>query len=70
MKKLIAAVSDLANRREEILGQYEPVGANGYRHKYYAPDAEDIFNPETVLAQSIEWSQLQHDVKMKRATKK
>ena len=69
LKKLIAAVSDLANRREEILGQYEPVGANGYRHKYYAPDAEDIFNPETALAQSIEWSRLQQDVNAHRTTK-
>ena len=54
LKKLITAVSDLADRREEIVGLYEPVGTNGYRHMYFAPDAEDIFDPEAVLAQSIE----------------
>ncbi|SVC66400.1 uncharacterized protein METZ01_LOCUS319254, partial [marine metagenome] len=36
-----------------ILGLYEPVGKNGYRHKYFVPSAEDIFNPEVLLAQSI-----------------
>jgi selenocysteine lyase/cysteine desulfurase len=53
LKKLILAVNDLINRREEILGLYEPVGKNGYRHKYFVPSAEDIFNPEVLLAQSI-----------------
>ena len=52
LKKLILAVSDLINRREEILGLYEPFGKNGYRHKYFAPSAKDIFNPEALLAQS------------------
>ena len=53
LKKLILAVSDLINRREEILDLYEPVGKNGYRHKYFVPSAEDIFNPEVLLTQSI-----------------
>jgi selenocysteine lyase/cysteine desulfurase len=70
LKKLITAVSDLADRREEIVGLYEPVGTNGYRHKYFAPDAEDIFDPEAVLAQSIEWSRLQQDVEVNKTTKK
>ena len=45
-------MSDLINRREEILGLYESFGKNSFRHKYFAPSAKDIFNPEALLAQT------------------
>ena len=49
----IAAVRDLAGRREEILSIYEPVGSNGYRHKQFKPDAADLFDPERLLGQYL-----------------
>ncbi len=49
LEALLVAVRDLASRREEILSLYEPIGSNGYRHKNYAPAAEDIFDPNRVL---------------------
>jgi cysteine desulfurase/selenocysteine lyase len=56
LEALLVAVADLVNRREEILSLYEPIGSNGYRHKNFAPDAVDIFDPDrllgTFLAQS------------------
>ena len=46
---LVAAVNDLASRREEIIALYEPMGSNGYRHKEFEPPAMDIFDPERML---------------------
>lgn len=58
LEALLVAVRDLVNRREEILSLYEPIGSNGYRHKNFAPEATDIFNPDRLLgnflAQSAE----------------
>ena len=53
LEKLIAAVRDLAGRREEILAIYEPIGSNGYRHKKFSPDAADLFDPERMLGQYL-----------------
>jgi selenocysteine lyase/cysteine desulfurase len=53
LEKLIAAVRDLAGRREEILAIYEPIGSNGYRHKKFTPDAADLFDPERLLGQYL-----------------
>ena len=49
LEALLVAVRDLASRREEILSLYEPVGSNGYRHKNFAPDPVDIFDPDRLL---------------------
>jgi hypothetical protein len=57
LEALLVAVRDLANRREEILSLYEPIGSNGYRHKSFAPAESDIFNPEAVLAGWLEAKQ-------------
>jgi selenocysteine lyase/cysteine desulfurase len=57
LEALLVAVRDLANRREEILSLYEPIGSNGYRHKSFAPAESDIFNPEVVLAGWLEAKQ-------------
>jgi len=51
---LIDAVRDLAGRRDEILALYEPIGRNGYRHKRFAPDPTDIFDPERPLRRFLE----------------
>ncbi len=51
---LIEAVRDLAGRREEIKVLYEPIGTNGYRHKQFAPDSSDIFDPERLLQRFLE----------------
>jgi len=53
LEKLIAAVRDLAGRRDEILENYEPIGSNGYRHKKFAPAATDLFDPERLLGQYL-----------------
>ena len=53
LEKLIAAVRDLAGRRDEILANYEPIGSNGYRHKKFTPDATDLFDPERLLGQYL-----------------
>jgi selenocysteine lyase/cysteine desulfurase len=53
LDRLIAAVRDLAARREEILSLYEPIGSNGYRHKQFAPAATDLFDPERLLGQYL-----------------
>jgi selenocysteine lyase/cysteine desulfurase len=53
---LIAAVRDLAGRREEIVALYEPVGSNGYRHRDFAPPASDLFDPERSLKHYLEAS--------------
>jgi len=49
LEALVAAIRDLAGRREEILSLYEPIGSNGYRHKNFAPAPLDIFDPERSL---------------------
>jgi hypothetical protein len=49
IEALIAAVRDLASRRDEIIALYEPIGTNGYRHRKFAPDATDIFDPARML---------------------
>ncbi len=49
LEALIAGVSDLAARREEILSLYEPIGSNGYRHSKFEPAAMDLFDPERLL---------------------
>jgi selenocysteine lyase/cysteine desulfurase len=51
LEALLVAVRDLANRREEILSLYEPIGSNGYRHKSFVPAESDIFDPEVLLAE-------------------
>jgi hypothetical protein len=56
LEALLVAVRDLANRREEILSLYEPIGSNGYRHKNFAPDAADIFNPDRLLGNFLSQS--------------
>ena len=53
LEKLIAAVRDLAERRDEILANYEPMGSNGYRHKQFKPEATDLFDPERLLGQYL-----------------
>jgi cysteine desulfurase/selenocysteine lyase len=53
LEKLIAAVRDLAGRRDEILAIYEPIGSNGYRHTQFTPDAADLFDPERLLGQYL-----------------
>jgi selenocysteine lyase/cysteine desulfurase len=53
LEALVAAVRDLASRREEILSLYEPIGSNGYRHKNFAPAAQDLFDPERSLEQFL-----------------
>jgi len=53
LEMLIAAVRDLAGRREEILALYEPVGSNGYRHINFSPAAVDLFDPERLLGQYL-----------------
>lgn len=53
---LIAAVRDLAGRREEILALYDPVGSNGYKHRNFEPPANDLFDPERSLKQYLEAS--------------
>ena len=53
LEMLIAAVRDLASRREEILALYEPVGSNGYRHINFSPAAVDLFDPERLLGQYL-----------------
>jgi selenocysteine lyase/cysteine desulfurase len=53
LEKLIAAVRDLAGRREEILSMYEPVGSNGYRHISFRPAETDLFDPERLLDQYL-----------------
>ena len=53
---LIAAVRDLAGRREEILALYEPVGSNGYKHRNFEPPANDLFDPERALKHYLEAS--------------
>ena len=53
LEKLIAAVRDLAGRRDEILANYEPIGSNGYRHTQFTPDAADLFDPERLLGQYL-----------------
>ncbi len=57
LEALLVAVRDLANRREEILSLYEPIGSNGYRHKHFAPAEADIFNPEVLITQWLESKQ-------------
>jgi len=49
LEKLIVAVRDLVARRDEILSEYEPIGSNGYRHKHFKPEAEDLFDPDRLL---------------------
>ncbi|MDH3218463.1 MAG: aminotransferase class V-fold PLP-dependent enzyme [Gammaproteobacteria bacterium] len=49
IEALIAAVRDLAGRRDEIIALYEPIGTNGYRHRKFAPHASDIFDPARML---------------------
>ncbi|MDH3389568.1 MAG: aminotransferase class V-fold PLP-dependent enzyme, partial [Gammaproteobacteria bacterium] len=49
IEALIAAVRDLAGRRDEIIALYEPIGTNGYRHREFAPSAADIFDPARML---------------------
>lgn len=53
LEKLLAAVRDLAGRRDEIVSLYEPVGSNGYRHKNFAPPATDLFDPERLLGEYL-----------------
>jgi selenocysteine lyase/cysteine desulfurase len=53
LEALVAAIRDLAGRREEILSLYEPIGSNGYRHKNFTPAAVDIFDPERSLEQFL-----------------
>ena len=49
LEALVAAVRDLAGRKQEIISLYEPVGSNGYRHVRFRPEAQDIFDPERML---------------------
>ena len=49
IEALLAAVRDLAGRRDEILALYEPMGSNGYRHTRFEPAPVDIFDPERSL---------------------
>ena len=49
LEALVFAVRDIANRREEIIALYEPMGSNGYRHTKFEPAAVDIFDPERML---------------------
>jgi selenocysteine lyase/cysteine desulfurase len=53
LEKLVAAVRDLAGRREEILSMYEPIGSNGYRHISFRPAETDLFDPERLLDQYL-----------------
>ena len=53
LEKLIAAVQDLVDRRDEIVAAYEPVGSNGYRHKCFQPEPGDLFDPERMLGQYL-----------------
>jgi selenocysteine lyase/cysteine desulfurase len=53
LEKLLVAVRDLVERREEILADYEPIGSNGYRHKRFQPTATDLFDPERMLGQYL-----------------
>ena len=56
LEALIAAVRDLAGRRQEILDLYEPVGSNGYKHRQFEPPANDLFDPERALRYYLEAS--------------
>ncbi len=49
LEALVAAVRDLAGRRDEIKSLYEPIGSNGYRHTRFQPAAMDIFDPDRLL---------------------
>jgi selenocysteine lyase/cysteine desulfurase len=49
LEALVAAVRDLAGRRDEILALYDPIGSNGYRHREFKPAAQDLFDPERSL---------------------
>ncbi len=49
LEALLAAVEDLAGRRDEIKSLYQPVGSNGYRHSSFSPAAMDLFDPERML---------------------
>ncbi len=53
LETLVAAVRDLAGRREEILSLYQPIGSNGYRHINFSPAAQDLFDPERSLKQFL-----------------
>jgi len=53
LEKLVAAVRDLAGRRDEIIAAYEPMGSNGYRHKQFEPTETDLFDPERLLGQYL-----------------
>jgi selenocysteine lyase/cysteine desulfurase len=53
LEKLIAAVADLAARRDEIVAAYEPIGSNGYRHRSFEPTPADLFDPERMLGQFL-----------------
>ena len=56
LEALVAAVRDLASRRDEILAIYEPVGSNGYRHREFRPAEQDLFNPERTLEDYLQAS--------------
>jgi selenocysteine lyase/cysteine desulfurase len=56
IEALVAAVRDLAGRREEIVALYEPVGSNGYRHREFSPPANDLFDPERSLREYLQAS--------------
>ena len=56
IEALIAAVRDLASRREEILAAYEPIGSNGYRHREFKPRDQDLFDPERSLEHYLQAS--------------
>ncbi len=56
LEALVAGVRDLAGRRDEILALYEPIGSNGYRHRKFRPDDQDLFDPERSLRQYLQAS--------------
>jgi len=50
---LCDAIADLASRRQEILSVYQPLGKSGYRHREFSPDPKALFDPVSVLEQSL-----------------
>ena len=49
LQVLVEAVKDLIARKNEIHQCYQPMGADGYQHRWYKPDTDTIFNPLATL---------------------